>query len=81
MPDEAHRAVHYVIDAFRTSPDFRLAPIARFRFTRPDRSKFRVAADGQLLPERDFQVVDRRATQPPGRMRTRRPSTLKRPAA
>jgi len=59
VTDQAHRTVHYVIDAFRTSPDFSLAPIARFRFTRPDRSQFRVATDGQLLPERDFKVVDR----------------------
>ena len=59
VPDESHRTVHYVIGAFRGSPDFRMAPIARFRFTRPDRSQFRVAADGQLLPEREFKIVDR----------------------
>ena len=58
--DESRRAIHYVIDAFANSPDFRLAPDAQFSFNRPDRSPFRVSADGHRIePRPELRVVDR----------------------
>jgi hypothetical protein len=60
VPDEFNCQVHYVLDAFRNSPDFRLAPDAKFRFTRSDRTRFDVSAEGERIePPPTLRLVDR----------------------
>ena len=55
VPDERHRTVEYVIDAFRDGP-IRVADGAIFQFTRADQSRFRVSKDGILLKATDVRL-------------------------